>query len=32
MVEKGEDALRSELETWDVETRATLARALAEAG
>jgi hypothetical protein len=32
VVDHGNDALRSELEKWEPETRAALARALAEVG
>ena len=32
VVDNGDDALRSELESWAPETRATLARVLAEVG
>ena len=32
VVENGDDAIRSELENWEPETRATIARVLAEVG
>jgi hypothetical protein len=32
VVDRGEDSLRSELDKWEPDTRATLARVLAEVG